>query len=91
MIAAPMRLSDQLSYELVAAFAREAGKPAPKTIRQAAQFLKEELKGFDTPEANERRERAVANELLALLGAKKRMEAACLYALSRMSEATHLE
>ena len=68
-----MRLFGELSYELVAAFAREAGKPAPDNLKTAAEFLKNELKGFDTPEATERRERATLNELFKLLGTNRRV------------------
>ncbi len=66
-----VRISGRLYYELMAAFAREAGKPAPRTMEEAVQFLKNELKGFDTPEAKERRDQAVLNQTLELLGRGK--------------------
>jgi hypothetical protein len=63
-----MRLSGQLFHELVNTLAQEAGKPVPKTPQDAVCFLENELKGFDTPAAKERREREVANALLNALG-----------------------
>jgi hypothetical protein len=82
MIAAPReaanrkegaRLCGQLFYELIATFAREAGKAAPDNPKAVVEFVKNELKGFETPEATERRERATLNELFKLLGTNRRV------------------
>jgi hypothetical protein len=82
MIAAPSeaadseegaRLSGQLFYELIATFAHEAGKAAPDNLKAAVEFVKNELRGFETPEATERRERATLNELFKLLGTNRRV------------------
>lgn len=65
MIAAPSEISDQveamsesgrLFAELVNALARQVGKPLPKTPQASLAFLGDELQGFDTVEARERRE-----------------------------------
>ncbi len=53
-----------LTTVLVKEFAQEAGKPTPDTLQAAADFLRSELKGYDTAEARERRERAVGIELV---------------------------
>jgi hypothetical protein len=57
----------------IATFAREAGKAAPDNPKAAVEFVKNELKGFETPEATERRERATLNELFKLLGTNRRV------------------
>jgi hypothetical protein len=48
----------QLAYKLVAALAAESGMPAPKTPKKILTFVRNELRGFDTPEAKERAEGA---------------------------------
>jgi hypothetical protein len=53
-----------LNAVIVKQFAQEAGKPVPDSPQAAADFLRSELKGFDTEAARERRESAVAAELM---------------------------
>lgn len=53
--------------QLVGAFAQLAGKPMPLDLPGMVAFLNEELRGFDTPEATELRERAVLDEMKRLL------------------------
>jgi hypothetical protein len=43
-----------LAYKLVAALAAESGKTMPDTAEKMLNFVKAEIKGFDTPEAEER-------------------------------------
>lgn len=47
-----------LTYKVVAALAAESGKAVPNTPQKFVEFLKDELKGFDSPEAKERAEGA---------------------------------
>jgi hypothetical protein len=42
-----------LAAVLVKEFAQEAGKPTPLTLDAAVDFLRRELKGFDSPEATD--------------------------------------
>lgn len=76
MIAAPSEIKDQaeamresgrLFAQLVSALARQVGKPTPGTTQATLSFLTEELKGFDTVEARERREQALRNEFVRIL------------------------
>jgi hypothetical protein len=56
-----------LAYKVVAALAAESGKPLPQTLEKILQVLREELKGFDTPEAKERADRARLDAVKDLL------------------------
>ena len=47
-----------LAYKLVAALATESGRAVPNSPEKFVDFLKDELKGFDTAEAKERAEGA---------------------------------
>lgn len=76
MIAAPSEIKDQteamresgrLFAQLVDALARQVGKPTPGTPQATLSFLNEELNGFDTVEARERREQALRNEFVRIL------------------------
>ncbi len=76
MIAAPSEIKDQteamresgrLFAQLVGALARQVGKPTPGTPQATLSFLNEELNGFDTVEARERREQALRNEFVRIL------------------------
>jgi hypothetical protein len=62
-----MQLLGQRFAQLVSALARQAGKPMLIDLPAMVVFLNEELRGFDTPEATEFRERAVLNEMRRLL------------------------
>ena len=52
---------------LVNTFARERGVPPPVHSSAMLAFLDSELRGFDTPEAMERRRREVMEEMKRLL------------------------
>ncbi|GEM_PF-3491435 len=61
-----------LSAQLVEALARQAGEPTPRILKTNVSFLNEELKGFDTVEARERREQALIETLRDLMGQELR-------------------
>jgi hypothetical protein len=76
MVAAPFKTSDvvegageagYLLGELLTRLAEQVGKPAPDTAQGALAFLKDQLRGFNTPEAAERRERAWLGEVARIL------------------------
>jgi hypothetical protein len=62
-----MRLFGQRSFHLISALARQSGKPAPDTKETMIVFLKDDLRGFDTAEATELRERMLLNKMRGLL------------------------
>jgi hypothetical protein len=76
MVAAPFKTSDvtegygeagYLLAELLTLLAAQVGRPAPNTPQSALKFLKGQLRGFDTPEAVERREGAWLEEVARIL------------------------
>ena len=60
-----------LAYRLVAALAAESGKAAPETPEKILEFIKNELRGFDTPEAKERAAGARLAAIKDILGSKE--------------------
>ena len=61
------RLMGVRFVRLVNRFAREKGVPPPVHSSAMLAFLDNELRGFDTPEAMERRRREVMEEMKRLL------------------------
>ncbi len=57
-----------LSMQLVNMLADEKGVEHPQSLEDAVTFLSNELKGFDSKEAEERREQARLDEILRILG-----------------------